>query len=592
MGASSLIIYGSLFLLFALVIGFLVWKSVKSRTDDGGGGEGCDSPDCKNKDKDCTITSSDTLKHCTKDEDCYRCMGDMACRPSSSLDYHLSITQDKCIPPYYQWDHSTNSCVLIPGQQVCLPQDLDVNFKCNKYTGRKVLGKLGQDLPYQWMCICKDSTMFSNEEIGTDCSKIQLCGMQGESNESSKARHLVLAGTEKNPQSAKLWSPENDWSPLPPSLGGQGACICAPNEYADQVSMNCHSSQCGNGQPSRACGQQGKDCTCQCDAGFVDCADITFRNDPIFGKYTIGVCDVGMNPDGTIRYSTCVPDPCKMNPDDFNSKYDPGTRNCICPTGVPVQSDQVPTGQKCINLCENNGPCGKAGTDEQRGTCYIDDGKEHDELLVWKFLANSQENKIEYLIQNESTSAYFYTDNGKVRTSAKGGSAYYVVPVCAGTGANPDGTCKSPNNAPGVSQLHSNDKYRLVDVSSGMTIGMDDSGSLVTTSDQSKYITWTYISYKDSETNKGYISYGSEYVSATSASGFTDADLTTTGKWANSARCKDCILPAKQDGTGLCNKKPCLDDGRWCTDSSQCCNGNCHTCSFWESVKGCTQWCI
>jgi hypothetical protein len=563
----SLLIYLFIAIIFVLIILYLI----KISKNSGGNpspipcvGPGCDP----NKNINCSVLDVNTIRHCEKDEDCYRCAdngGNMSCQ--TTPDYAIDLPQSNCLPPNYIYNSDTSTCHLAPNQNICLPFDLNSDFECNEYTGIKILTKPGLNLPYNWKCLCRDNTKFTNNnEIGTDCTDIKLCSMLGTTNENSKnGNYLVRTGTETYPQPT-YWNSKSKWNPLPPSFdGGEGACKCNSQSYADQNNLRCITGTCYPGTPTT----NGKDCDCQ--HPYIKCSDINYRNDYVFGKYSLGLCD---DP-------SCVPDPCIISSDDYSSQYDSGTNTCKCKgeNTIAISSDQVPTGQKCQNVCSNNGPCG-SGT-SKRGTCYAETSDAHDKTTYWHFVTDET---ARCEIQHIESGRYLAIDNDGRLINDTAGSLFYIVPFCSGITANPNGSCKSPNGALGVKSLITNDKYMFKDVKSGKYIGLNTkTGIIELITNPIDYIQWSFIQ-SGSSTTVGAIMYPiNNYIIPDKKFNEYVNNLVSTTKWQNSARCKDCIEPAQQDvSSGLCNEKPLLPPNSKCDADEDCRSGHCKHCGFWE----------
>ena len=491
----------------------------------------------------CGILDPNSIKKCDADtkicESC-QCLGNdpsvkMDCMTCQVVDdfnpYSVDIEKDKCTGSNLLWDENDQKCHLEKGSY-CLPAHVP-DIKCNQFTGRKMLSQTitpSGELQYEWKCICKNDTMFSSD--GGDCDHIKLCGMDESSqNPNSDGRGLFLV---EHPE--QKWSPDSNIDPFPSS--GKCYCKCIHGEVASGSSCllgNC--KPCDDNTPTS--------CNCGDNTKFIDCSEISMRNDGPAGTYYTGICKI----------PSAVPNPCIGA---IGSYYDQNSGKCVCdPNGGPNSTwRSVPDasntfGMVCKDLCANNGLCG------DRGTCYIYPTNDQN---VWTILCSTN--------PCSSPTQYIYLGgtNGlgnNLKLTGGGSDGFLFEPTCY----SDDGTnCSSV--AKDIHIVYPGDEY-YIKTDGGLYIDFKNQTTKIEKSDD---IIIKLIS--DSDTPPGSFKINlvvdNSYITGNGTGNMVSANKSFGG----TARCKDCKNGYHQDSQGLC-QKVCGDIHNFCTSDSGCCSGHC-----------------
>ncbi len=356
-------IFNVIVILFLILFIFLVYMiisnsaSVDNKKVNPDVPDNCTGSGCKTE---CSVRPG-TIKRCTMNEDgtsiCSNCRCDstgklsgcLECKESDPNDpsktYAISdVSKEQCKDPFF-WDEKESRCKLGPGS-FCLPPEV-VDIPCNKYTGRKLLSLDTRTNTYKWTCVCID-----NKFSGTTCSDINVCGMEGSSDNPNKdGRGLYKKGTNE------YWNINSKWDP-----NVDGKCKCGNNEQPNDSYLSCMPNDCSPaGKQSQT---DSESCICT-SKGYVDCKTISQTFDSLVGGIYDGVC----------KRPSCVPDPCAgIGPEKDAGIYqlitdpkDPTVAigsQCVCneKEGYYLVPDQYAfRGWTCQKVCENNGPCGNRG---------------------------------------------------------------------------------------------------------------------------------------------------------------------------------------------------------------------------------------
>ena len=505
----------------------------------------CDSPDCKDKTRDCNIMDYKLLSHCVpndKDDPCYNCFGDMTCQVVKDDTYFINKTMDECIHPYV-WNEVSGQC-SIPVGSYCLPF-MQGSIQCNQFTGRKMLGKVSTHAPYEWLCVCRDDTKFTNNGISTsDCDRIRVCDMDGAINPVVKpvdnSRYLV------NKLTGELWNAEtSNWNP-----NTDGMCYCGIDGVPSAVdSLSCVGNSCEPGHPT----PDGKKCICQ--PKYIDCASIVNR----FG-YSTGICQADINS------STCVPDPC------YPGYYDPNLNNgsggCFCDKeydGTPlngyIDSPSVNSivGEICVNWCDTSqNPC------SDRGTCsFSSSGGKDDDYIMFVFdYISSGSNSGKWLISSKLDYSFLQISNNNLVLSSSGGYPFIIEAKCA------------TNPCPKIDILDSTAKYYFK-LDGGKYVDINPSGNYMVVDTIDKANPWQFVSNGNvpggsTQIGKLFV-VGNLYVSNNKSSSTSSPSLYLGASRINYPICNNCIAPYAQNTGHICSDI-CILNGEDVNNDNECCS--------------------
>jgi len=520
-----------------------------------------------------------TGQYLTWEEDGGKCK--VSCQ-NSDPGLFLDVQEYQCLAPLV-YDSNKKQCYLPKSaQSYCLPTNIP-SIQCNSYTGIKVLAKPTLTSPYNWTCLCRDNTKFTNHGTVTgDCTGIQICDMQGQTNQEMNSNlhippnsktFLARAGTEGS-NTPDYWDGEtSNWNPFT-----QGNCVCGYNQIVNQQTKTCSPSLCS------PCVQDPSDpnkCVCDPDSGYLDCySTLGEVIDPIFGSYVSGICAPG----------TSIPDPCAAYEGDIANKFDHNTSTCKCDTanGYTVyQTDQVPTGQKCANLCQISNPCGN------RGDCYVITDDSRDQQSLWQFNIMSgcdtdHPDNCAWLLTNQdprlSATPYLMMAQDGSPQLSEAGSQFVVEPYC-----QPGTPCVSV-----VTELTNNYKYYLKEKASGSYLYYDQSAGtikFVSANQQKDNVSiWIFAVTNDQAAGDKHLTVGRIYFGGTSYLGVdqqTDGSLrqplsvTNTILFQGTARCKNCRVPYTQNHPDLYCNRLCLKDGETCSGYCGSDGGTAPCCSMY-----------
>ena len=222
-------------------------------------------------------------------------------------------------------------------------------FKCNKFTGYKILSKIN-DTTYGWKCQCRYPSLFQNDGVSGDCTSQTACN----------GGKLICPKGTKYCNDDEQWTDKSEWNPT------FGVCSCKQNTvFLDKSipskniwSKKCVYDSCLPGTVSDKMDENGrKVCNCPVPVSDKNGNWTSYIKCPenVWEQFKI-VCE---NP-------LCLTDPC--NP---NGYYDSKTGMCICNNGfVDIADSQQNTKHSCLNPCAPEvNFCGN------RGTCIIKNGK-------------------------------------------------------------------------------------------------------------------------------------------------------------------------------------------------------------------------
>jgi hypothetical protein len=560
-----------------------------------------DDPRCGPQTIHCGILDPNTIQKC--DDDPYKCQqcqctsdptvqaNCMSCQTiTADNTYAFNISQNLCSDPFY-WDSEKNGCYLKPGQY-CLPVDVK-DITCNQFTGNKVLSRPDPSGPYEWRCICKDPTAFTNyPDFKGDCIGINLCGMAGQPNPkdiNTPGRKLVKFG-----DTGTLW--DGTFDPI-----SQGQCSCNPNEFSPnnpcpnpgencKENLVCEVSGCLSGVSS-----DGKTCN-SCPVGYIDCYTVAWRTDPQYsflGPYYTGICS----------YPGCVPDPCDPGDGSTGFFYDINSNSCVCPPGYNSVTSPGANYPKCVNLCKNNGPCA------ERGICFVPDKSDY---VYWKFEWNTQpidnnQDKYYYSLQfskdkDPNDGKYLDWDGNKFFLNDTTVTYFQLLP---GTNTedddgnliqNPKGFNSIPNQYPGqntVSYPFNGSSYQFQVAKRDQTGAFNYLGYLnfsslkidinQTFAKDSTNNPYTFV-YQSLTTTKGtpigaflfqdtsQREKGNFFVGLDSS---TPPVLTILANFNNVAKCKCCISPYTQNPENMFCATLLKYTGQDCNQNCDCAGGYC-----------------
>lgn len=510
----------------------------------------CDSPDCIDKSYSCNVTSPTTLKSCTphydskgnEDDDvCYQCYGDMTCQEATSATAPINLTQELCISPYI-WGikaGSTTASCSLPGGFWCQPFNIP-KIECNTFTGLKILGKVSEHAPYEWICACSNDTKFTNNGNPlSDCKHIRVCGMDGRTNKDyplddrKYPQHLVKKNTHPdNPD--YLWN--GQWDPFT-----DGECFCGDESVTGQTSgpnLTCVSNSCF---PGTTGGDPSGQCKCEgVNPPLIDCSLVSTR-----GGFPTGVCTT----------PSCIPDPCY--PGIFDKNLNKGEGGCDCTTGIDgyiaTPSLESVSGEICVNWCDTSkNPCGS------RGTCQVSKEVGLDERMSFDFQSITDSNN--WIISNTSTDLkipyYIKVDgNGALSVDSAGGSEFQI---------------ESKKDTTPITSLITNIKYYLKFGTNYLVIPQGKNSSFTAT--KTDATPWMYVGDR---TNTGNGLKGRFFLDPLSLKILTISSMqilsvgeSTVGK----PTCKDCRVPYAQSLDNICSQT-CLTNGEH-PGTSNCCSCN------------------
>ena len=565
----------------------------------------CDQPDCKGKSKDCSILSENTLTQCdiSVKDSCYECFGNMTCQNVNngiSKDIITTVTKKEDCPKNYKWDDQNNICYIentmnlkdkneqncnspyiwdqntqtckIQNGSYCLPHNIP-EIECNEFTGTKVLGKVHDHSPYEWFCICKDDTQFTNDGNPlSDCNHIRKCGIDGKKNEDSKYRKLIYklndnpscTCTNKDgttPHEGDLWDPVNScWDPFICSQ-----CKCASSEI--NVNDNCAYNSCkpfceiSKTNPTQVC-------DCPLNNGYVDCFTLTQKKSETGSIFNTSQCQI----------PGVIPDPC------YPGYYDPyknnGIGGCVCDGENPNLIDDsgsnnyvsvpVPnsvTGEMCINWCKTgNNPCGN------RGTCYVKkDSPQSDKKIEFKFIYINNDPKDKYfLIQSSNgTNNYININSNNELTISKTGAKFYLF-----------------NNTQNLQleTLKDRNVFLLANINNNITSYLNIKNNKFTMMQNKQQASpLTFIASKEySELNiLGKISTTGVNCIGNESNNDGTYKITEIINIENKPICKNCKNPYRQSPELYCNY-PCLLAGQK-SDKTVCCSDQLINCSSYNN---------
>jgi hypothetical protein len=526
---------------FIILIVFVIIIYYKTRPENN-------IPNEKNKQqpiaKNCGILDGSTITPCNINDpkSCINCqcspnpsdiLGCMSCQnvDENSIYKNLSyINKDSCTGKYLEWDG--NVCKLKNGSY-CLPKKMPDDIKCNNFTGTKVLTQDPVTLNYEYTCLC-NSQNFSN--IGTkggDCNYIHLCGINSTQNPSNN-RSLV------NNNDNSLWTSDSQWNP-----NFDGKCLCGPDEVFVQNTMSCLPDKC------KPFGNENNDkINCDCDPGYINCADISYRQDSDGTVYYTGDCVI----------PSCIPDPCVgVNGDPKFNYYSKSKNSCVC--GDPNNPNNTWTNsitngngfnQVCVDVCSDVlNPC------ENRGKCYL--YTENDGNIIWKIVTSNQY-KGQFLISNTILNKYLKND----LTLSDSGDFFYIE-----TSGTTD--AKGTPSIFQCVQVFSGDKY---------CVKLDNSGNT--------YINFKTLTANNSVSNATVITLISDSVTKDDeykilvgdtqylSGNISNNKVSLIFPFIGTARCKDCnTVSGFVDDDQLLCLGHCTTSSNGCTkgDSSTCCPG-------------------
>lgn len=527
-------------LILAIIISFIVYKLYSDDSSTNVKPEpGCRGDQCP-KFIECGVLSNDTIQKCDTNSDICKsckCSGDSSltgCMKCTVVDdsnpYYSDINQSDCVGNF-EW---VNGVCKLKNGSYCLPTKInDVN--CNKFTGNKILTRLS-DGTYGWRCICKNDTMFTNGGSG-DCTDINVCGMLGSSENPSNISYRALINKNNN----QLWSSSSDWNPFP---GGVATCKCRDNEVVNDKLLTCMPNSCGQGTINPNNPE-----SCKCPPTFVDCFDISYRDDGGIVYYT-GIC----------KLPSCVPDPC------YPGRYDPTSNKCVCDVSkgyYNVLDTNSVFGQSCKQLCtEDNNPCGN------RGDCYVYDvGSQNTNWTIVcatispdGLSCGKGQGSLIYLGSDITKNALVVSGDFLSINQSGAGDKFIFEPICQ------DSNCPT-----GVSYVYPNDKY-YIKTSDGKYI--DFVNRKLTVDKNNNMMVQLYS--KDDQVSKTKVSTQLYLVNIDSYVSSDQTNITVIKNFNGTMRCKNCRGGFVQDSQLLCEKQPtCSCKYSW---SSAKCNVDSNNC--------------
>lgn len=288
----------------------------------------------------------------------------------------------------YSWKKGTdiiNVPESLENKGWCLP-DVKQTTSCNQFTSDTILVEK-EDKKYEWGCHCTIQNLFDQLSPLSDCNLEKACGHDSESgelyvvgkNRSSCTKNSDCIGSDADSLCCLVDTTGTETGNCDDAISGDkychvpwlsqqnsdpryGRCECRKGltyygtNYNNIYTKSCVSDSCSPGTKSNEGG------TCTCPVGYINCPE-----------------DI---PDSILKTSCannpkCIPDPCLPL-----GEYDKQTKTCKCDkstTAAVKNVDQPPIGQICVELCENNGPCGSG--DYKRGTCTVS-GSDPDKKAV------------------------------------------------------------------------------------------------------------------------------------------------------------------------------------------------------------------
>ena len=282
----------------------------------------------------------------------------------------------------YNWkqgDNIINVPESLANKGWCLPDVKQQTTSCNQFTSDTILVE-NEDKKYEWGCHCTIQNLFDQSNPSENCNVEKACGY-----ESGLGELYVI----KNPDTGNNWqcTKTEDCSQAGADslccvvdTTGTGSGNCGDDVSGEQ--KYCHVPWLSQQDSEPRYGR------CKCDSGLTYYG---YSNDDVYTKDCVTdscqpygiksgdtcICNVGyINcpediPDSGLKTNCtsnprCIPDPCAPL-----GQYDKSSKTCNCngidTSGINFDSSS-PTGERCIDLCANNGPCGERGTCRVTGT--------------------------------------------------------------------------------------------------------------------------------------------------------------------------------------------------------------------------------